>query len=66
MKDYISTTEAAELLGCTDRRVRAALKAGLLAGERIGRDWVVNRKSVQSYRDSPKRTAGRPPTTKGK
>lgn len=46
MKDRITTAEASKRLGVTTTRVRAMLKAGILAGEPFGRDWMIDAASV--------------------
>ena len=52
-KDQLSVAEAAEVIGCTDGRVRQLLGEGRIEGEKIGeRVWVVSRKSAENYRDS--------------
>jgi excisionase family DNA binding protein len=55
MRDYIGSAEAARVIGCVDSRVRQLLRAGRLAGERVGRDWLVERTSAESYRDSARK-----------
>jgi excisionase family DNA binding protein len=59
MDDLITTSEAADMIGCIPRRVRQLIAEGRLAGRRMGRDWLVQRASVEAYRDSP-RQPGRP------
>ena len=55
----ITTTQAAERLGVTTRRVVALCHAGKLRGEKIGRDWLVDESSVEAYA-ATERKAGRP------
>lgn len=59
MTEYVTTSEAAEIIGCVARRVRQLLQAGKLVGKRMGRDWLVDRSSAEAYRDSA-RKPGRP------
>jgi excisionase family DNA binding protein len=58
---YITTKEAAEMLGVSDQRVRDLLKAGRLSGKklgsRLGGMWLVERRSVETFE---RRGAGRP------
>lgn len=49
MGKYITTARAAEIIGCVDSRVRQLLRAGTIAGERVGRDWLVDEKSARRY-----------------
>jgi excisionase family DNA binding protein len=63
MGDYITTSEAAEIIGCVDSRVRQLLRAGTLDGKRLGRDWLVSRNSAEGYSEK-ERKPGRKPATK--
>jgi excisionase family DNA binding protein len=51
------TAGAATLLGVTERRVRQLLDGGLLAGRKVGRQWLVDRDSIETYR-TDRRLAG--------
>ena len=55
MTKYITTSEAAEIIGCVDSRVRQLLREGTIAGERVGRDWLVDRRSAEKYRDKERK-----------
>lgn len=46
-----STADAAEMLGKSAWWVRMALEAGLIRGERIGKNWRVDMLSVQEARE---------------
>ena len=46
--EILSTNEAADVIGCTGRRVLQLLDEGTLAGQRLnGRAWIVYRKSAE-------------------
>lgn len=45
----MTTREAAAALGVSVRRVQAAIKAGRIKAEKIGRDWDVDIESVEAY-----------------
>jgi excisionase family DNA binding protein len=62
---YISSKEAAEIAGVTTGYIRRLLLQGRLKGKKIGRDWRVNKKSIQEFVNSPRKT-GRPPIDKRK
>lgn len=47
--DDLSAAEAAEVLGCTERRVRQLLAADRLEGRRVAGRWLVNAGSVEDY-----------------
>lgn len=50
-RDYITTAEAATILGVTAGRVRQWLVSGRLASIRPGRDRLVRRADVEALRD---------------
>ena len=52
MDGYVSTTEAAQIIGCAQSRIRQLLIAKKLVGEKVGRDWLVQRASAEQYRGS--------------
>lgn len=71
MEGYISTAGAAKIIGCVDSRVRQLLRDGKLIGERVGRDWLVQKASAEAYRDTehkpgPKPSQDKKPTRKPK
>lgn len=56
----LTTTQAAELLGISDRRIRALIKEGKLVAQKLGRDFAIEKRAlhkVKVYRKS-----GRPPS----
>ncbi len=66
-ENLLTIAETAKLLGYTQQHVRRLVAAGELAGEKLGRDWVISRASVEDYRarigpEGKKR--GRPPKPK--
>jgi excisionase family DNA binding protein len=48
--NLISTSEAALILGVTLQSVGGLLRRGTIEGKKIGRDWVVSKDSVLSYK----------------
>lgn len=46
---WITTSEAADLMGATADYVRKAIKRKLLRGTKRGRDWFIDRESVLAY-----------------
>lgn len=54
---HLTTTNAADRLGVTPRRVRQMLLAGQLRGQRHGRDWIIPEDAIDTIA-RPKR--GRP------
>ena len=57
MDKHIGTIQAAEILGVTQRRVRAMCKAGRLRAKKLGRDWFIKHDDLQALGE---RHAGRP------
>lgn len=55
--DVLSVARAADVLDVSPRRVRQLLESGQLAGEQLGRSWVIDRGDVDRLRRSG---AGRP------
>jgi excisionase family DNA binding protein len=53
----LTTTDVAEILGVTPRRVLALITAGRLPAERIGRDFLIKEKDIELVRV---RKVGRP------
>lgn len=55
MKGYITTAEAAAIIGCNASRVRQLLGEKKLEGERVGRDWLVKKASAQAYANTERK-----------
>ena len=52
----LSSQEAADLLGITQRAVTRAVARGALTGHRVGRTWALERDAVEAYRIRTRRT----------
>ena len=50
MKQYITTREAAELIGISVQGVHYAIKEGYIEAQKLGRDWIVEYNSVLTYK----------------
>ena len=48
-RSYLSTEEAAEVMGYSRQHVRVLIHEGRLKGDRVGKNWLVSRSSVQDY-----------------
>jgi excisionase family DNA binding protein len=57
--DYLTTLQAAQILGLTQERVLAFIKDGRLKAEHIGRAWVILRSDLEEFKKQP-RIPGRP------
>ena len=49
LDEFMTTTEAAKKLGFNVRSIPYMLKNKTLEGVRVGRAWLVSKKSVQEY-----------------
>lgn len=58
MDQWISTDEAARLIGVKRRQVQNLALAGLLKTRRIGRVWLIDRRSAETL--PPREKTGRP------
>jgi hypothetical protein len=58
--DTISAEEAAQIIGISVQAVRAALRAGKIAGKQLGqRTWAVSRQSALAYKQERERRQSR-------
>ena len=46
---YLTPDEAGKSAGLTGRRIRQLLSADVIEGVKVGRDWLVNRESLERY-----------------
>jgi len=61
MSKLLSVQEAAVELGVTGRRVNQLIRAGRLAAEKVGSQYVIKESDIEKVRERP---AGRPPKDK--
>jgi len=47
--EWITTKEAAELTGYNLEYIRRMIRGGVIAAEKKGRDWWVDRASIEAY-----------------
>lgn len=66
MEGYVSTAEAARIIGCVDSRVRQLLRDKMVEGERVGRDWLVKKDSAEAYATSDRKRGPKPNARKPK
>ena len=60
LENFLTVTEAADVIGCTTGRVRQLLLAGSIIGKKFTkRSWAVDRDSARRYA-ARKKTTGRP------
>jgi len=56
-RGYLTTTQAAEILGITRHAVIALIRRGSLKAEKFGISWIIKEKDLESVRN---RKVGRP------
>ena len=61
--DYVTTTEAAEVLGVSSIRVRQFCQEGRL-GRKIGDRWIISRDELRSFQKIPRERGRRLPQVK--
>lgn len=49
----IGTKEAAEMMALSEQRIRTLLKNGKIVGQQIGKQWVVDKKSLEDFLSNP-------------
>ena len=59
LKDYCTTTEAADMLGIRVDSVIHLIANGKLKGQQVGRTWLVRKSDVEEYYRS-KAPSGKP------
>lgn len=60
----LNTSQAAEALGVSERRVRALIAEGKLEAQKVGRDYAIEEAALKAVKTYGK--AGRPPKLDGK
>jgi excisionase family DNA binding protein len=59
-EEWITTVEAANILGVTVAHVSNLLRRGELIGQKFGRSWMVNKASVEAYAVSYRKPGPKP------
>ena len=60
MEEWLTTGEAAEVLGVSQARVRQLCGEGYLPATKRGRDWWIKRKDLEDYAALPPGKTGSP------
>lgn len=61
LKGYVSTADAARMMGCTQNHVNLLCRDGAFPGARkIGRNWAIPREDVETYEPGPQGFAAHP------
>lgn len=61
MKNYFTTTEAAEFLGVTPSRIRQLILENRLKSEKCGRDHLIKGNDLEVFAKGGRKQRGRPP-----
>jgi excisionase family DNA binding protein len=48
-QEWITTEEAAQIVGVTPHQIRHLLREGVLRGRKFARSWMVERASAEKY-----------------
>jgi len=62
--EYLSTTAAAIIAGISARHLVRLICEGKIVGQKVGRNWLVSRKSLQGFSRHP--SMGRPKSLQNK
>jgi excisionase family DNA binding protein len=60
MDDLLTTQNAALKLGVSPSRVRQLVREGRLIAQKMGRDLLISRATVEAFALLPRRRTGRP------
>ena len=47
--EWITTDEAAEIIGVSTHQIRNLLRTGVIKGQKFARSWMVERQSAEEY-----------------
>lgn len=59
LSQYVTTKQAAEMLGVGQEHIRKLLNTGRVSGVKLGHDWLVFAPSIQKYTETRSKR-GRP------
>jgi excisionase family DNA binding protein len=62
--EYLSTTDAAIIAGISARHLVRLICEGKIVGQKVGRNWLVSRKSIEGFSRHP--SMGRPKSLQNK
>jgi excisionase family DNA binding protein len=55
MAEFLTTTQAAALVGVKVRAIQAAISSGRLPAVKMGRDWMMSRADVEAFAASERK-----------
>lgn len=61
---HIGTAEAATRLGVTQPHVALLIRRGDLKGTKVGRDWIIDERSIEAFERRDRPGPGRPAKAK--
>ncbi|MBX2851782.1 MAG: helix-turn-helix domain-containing protein [Phycisphaeraceae bacterium] len=57
---YLSTAEAADRLNVTQPHVALLIRKGDLKGTKVGRNWIIDERSIEAFERRERPGPGRP------
>lgn len=62
---HLSTTQAAERLGVTRQHVGLLIRRGEIKAQQVGRNWIIDERSLEAFERRERPGPGRPANAKG-
>jgi len=59
-EEWITTKEAAAILGITPEHMAYLLRKGIVRGQKIGRDWITTRSAIEEYEENRPKPGPKP------
>ena len=60
IEGYVGTKEAQAIFGLSSAHIRRLLASGRINGIKFGRDWIVERRSLERYMQHPPKPGPKP------
>ena len=57
---HLSTPQAAERLGVTRQHVGMLIRTGELKAQKVGRQWIIDKRSIEAFERRDRPGPGRP------
>ena len=63
--EWLTVAQVMVLVGLSDSRVQRLLREGRIPARKVGRDWIVSRRSVEDFLALPPGSPGHPRAVRG-
>lgn len=60
VEEWITTDEAAEIIGVTTHQIRHLLRNSVIRGQKFARSWMVERRSAEAYAQQERKPGPKP------